>query len=747
MKYIGKTIARNDAHGFAMGTTEFGADRHLPGMLVAKAFRSTEVHAIVESLDVSAARSYPGVVCVVTAKDIPGVNLHGLHKLDQPILVDVGSRVRMYGEPLAVVAADDLETVDAALKLIKVTYRQLPIIDDPEEAAKEGAPQLHPEQFAKEYEYVFGDVDKAFAEADVVVDYRIDIPRQEHAYMETEAGITYYDPDGIITSFSPSQEPFNIRHQVARTLGLPVGKVRAIVPPLGGSFGGKQSMTMHLHSALITFYTKRPVQIVWTREESFLMSVKRHPGRIDYKIAATKDGKLTAIKVDFLLDAGAYTEHSPGVTMAVGQAAIGPYRVPNVDVRGKSVYTNNPISGAFRGYGGPQANVAIERALHNLAAKLGIDQAEFRRMNALKQGDKVGNDWMITDSNATLVETIDRIIDAAGDKPVQTDPVKKIGRGIACGIPQFDVSAKPYNGLTGAGAEVEMFFDGTFQVRTGIVEMGTGIRTALAQIVAEEMNVDMDKVDVVLSDTSLVPKAGPTVASRAMYCAGNAVLEAVRTLRERLFKRAGRLFGTPEYTIRIEDGFIFTIGREDEKIPLNQFAADAFVLGENLVSFAWVVGTHARLGHTYITTLADVEVDVETGVVKVLFLGSCHDSGKVINPLSVQGQLVGGAVMGQGWALSEDMKSRRGRILNRSLAEYFIPTSLDIADRTVGISIEDPYPTGPYGAKGVGEHSTYTVAPAILNAICDAVDIDLKSFPATSELVWMELQKKRKNNK
>lgn len=743
-RYIGKKVNRNDAKGLAMGEVIYGGDLKLPNMLVAKAFRSNVVHADVLSIDTSEALMVPGVVKIITAEDIPGVNLHGIHKLDQPVLVPVGGRVRMLGDPIAVVAAERMDVVDKALSLIKVQYKALKIVSDPILACKEGSFQVHDDKYAKEYEYSTGDVDKTLNDADVVIEHTQHIPMQEHAYIETEAGISYYDPQGVLVSYSPSHDPFNIRHQIARTLGITVGKVRAIVPPLGGSFGGKQAMTVHLHTALISFITKRPVRMVLTREESMMVSVKRHSGVINMKLGATKDGKITALKADFILDAGAYTDHSPGVTTSVGVTLPGPYYIPNISVEGKAIYTNNPIGGAFRGYGGPQSTVALERAIYILAEKLGMDQVEIRKKNSLQMGDKVGNSVMITDSKVTICDTIDKVLEAAGSLPKPSGPTKKVGRGIACGIPQFDISAKPYNGLTGIGAEVELLFDGTLQARTGIVEMGTGIRTAIAQVVAEEMNVNMDNIEVILSDTMLTPKAGPTVASRSMYCAGNAVKNAAIQLRERIFDKAAIKFGVPSYCIRIDDEKIFALGMEEKVMTLEEFAGSAFVEGVNLVSYSWFVGTHAKLGQTYLTSLADVEVDIETGETEVLFLGTCHDTGKVINPLSVKGQIIGGAVMGKGWALTEEIKTINGELINKTLEKYYIPTSLDIPDKTVAISIEDPYPSGPYGAKGVGEHSMYTIAPAILNAICDAVKINLTTFPATPELVWREMRNQGK---
>lgn len=747
---IGKVIPRIDAINLATGKTQFCADKTIEGMLFAKTCRSKEVYAQILSIDTSKAKALPGVVAVATAEDIPGLNLHGIHILDQAVLVPVGGMVRLVGEPIAIVAAESIQLAEQAVELIQAEYRKLEPITDFEAACLDGSEQIHKDmKFAKEYCYNAGDINKGFFEADIIVEHTQYMPRQEHAYLETEAGIAYYDYDGMLTVYSQSQEPFGIRHQVARSLNLPVGKVRAIVPPVGGAFGGKQSMTVHIHIALLTYMTKRPVQMVWTREESLLMSTKKHPAIYRCKLGAKNNGLFTAFSVDYLLDAGAYTEHSPGVTMCAGQTAVGPYHIPNIEVMGRAVYTNNPISGAFRGYGGPQSTCAIERTIHKLAKQLNLDQAEIRRKNSLKIGDKPGNREMVIDSKVTLIETINNVIAASGKKPEPSSKYKKTGRGIACSIPQFDVSAKPYNGLTGAGAEVELFFDGTVQIRSGIVEMGTGIRTALAQIVSQELSIDINKIEVILSDTAITPKAGPTVASRSMYCVGNAVKQATEQLKQRICDRAGIIFNVPSYCIEVKNERVFLKGMESKGFSLKEFAVSAFITGTNLVSYIYFKGVHAKLGHTYVSTLADVEVDEETGQVEILFIATSHDAGKIINPLSVKGQLVGGAVMGQGWALMENMQSLGGKILNRTLAEYLIPTSLDIPRKTEVISVEDPYPTGPYGAKGVGEHSMYTIAPAILNAIEDAVGIDLNTFPATPEVVWRALQEQgeRKANR
>lgn len=743
MKYVGKTLPRIDALNMALGRTEYCADRALPDMLIAKTFRCPLVSGIVRSLDVSQARALPGVIAVATAEDIPGVNMHGIHVLDQNVLVPVGGRVRMQGEPLAIVAAIDERTALRAVELMHAEYEALPVIDDPEEACKPETPTIHDGvRFPKEYAYSHGDLEKGFAEADVVFEETYHTPRQEHAYIETEAGIAYYDYDGVLTLFSPSHEPFNIRHQVGRTLNIPVGKVRAIVPPLGGSFGGKQNMTVHLHAALLCYMTKRPVQMIWSREESLMMSTKRHPSRMQCRLGMKKDGMITAFDADFLLDGGAYTEHSPGVTMGAGLTIPGPYKIPALRVTGRAVLTNNPISGAFRGYGGPQGSFAIERLLNKAARTLQIDQAEIRRKNSLQMGDQPGCAIMVLDSKVTLIETIDKAMELIGELPKPSAPHKRVGRGIASSIPQFDVSAKPYNGLTGIGAQVELMFDGTVQVRTGIVEMGTGIRTALAFVAADELGVPLEKVQVVLSDTMLVPKAGPTVASRAMYTAGNAVKNAAEQLRGRLLARAGRQLGLPAHALEMKNERICVKSREEMGYSLKEFAANAFVLGENMVGYDWFVGTHAGLGHTFVSTVCDVEVDIETGETEILNLVTAHDVGHAINPLSVYGQLVGGAVQGVGWTMMENMQAADGKIVNTTLSEYYIPTALDIPRKTGVALIEDPYPTGPYGAKGVGEHAMYSITPAIINAIENAAHISLTEFPATAETVWRALRSK-----
>ena len=745
-RFIGKNLARQDAIDAATGKAVYCADRVIEGMLYAKTVRCNGVYGRLKSVDTTRASALDGVVFIATAEDIPGVKFHGISLIDQPVLVEVGGIFRLPGEPVAIVAAETERIAEQAVGMIEVEYEEFEPITDYLLACEPESPMIHNIRFPKEYDYAHGDVVKGFQEADIIFKYVQHVPGQEHAYLETEAALAYYDYEGVLTLVSQAHEPFGIRHQVARSLALSVGKVRSIVPTLGGSFGGKQNMTVHIHAALITYHTKRPVHMVWSREESFALSTKRHRGVFRYEIGAKKDGKLTAIKVDYTLDAGAYTEHSMGVTMCAGQSAIGPYYIPNVEVTGRSVFTNNPIAGAFRGYGGPQSVCGLERAMYKLAVELGVSPVDIRLKNMLRIGNKVGNREMVMNTDSNLQPTIESVLQMAeNEKPQPSGSGKLVGRGLACALPQFDVSAKPYNGLTGAGAEVEVFFDGTLQVRTGLVEMGTGLRMALAQLAAETMGVDISNIEVILSDSALTPKAGPAVASRSLYCGGNAVVAAAKELKSRLMLHAAKMFASEENRISF-DGKKFTEHKTHKELLLREVASNAFLTGVNLVGYAWIVGTEILLGHTHISTLADVEVDVITGEIELLLLATCHDSGKMINPLSVKGQLYGGAVMGQGWAINENLQVKGGRLVNRTLSEYLIPTSLDIAKTTkIGI-IEDPYPDGPFGAKGVGEHSMYTIAPAIMNAIEDATGVSLRYFPATPETVWKEMRRQASEN-
>lgn len=740
-KYVGKAVTRLDGLDLVTGRAKFSRDFTLPGMLHAKTVRSPHPHARVLRICTDKVFSLGSPVVVATARDIRGINRFGSPIADQPVLVAEGETVKLVGDPVALVAAETEEAALQAAKLVEVEYELLDAVTDPEVACLDTAPLIHKSRFCGEYEYKRGDVEKGFNEADVVVERVFLTPRQEHAFIEPEGGVAYLEPDGTVVIYAALQDPFTVRAMVARALGIKEHKVRAIIPPIGGAFGGKQTISIHIHAALLATMTGRPVRLVWTREESFLMHPKRHPSRIKGKIGLRRDGRITAYSADILFDAGAYAAQSPGVIYWAGQHAAGPYYIPNLHISGRAVYTNNPISGAFRGFGAPQAVTALERILDVAAKEIGMDAAEVRRRNALVQGQEPGLREVVLDGRVTLIDTIDRALEVAGPPPSQQTESKKVGRGIACAMPQFDVSAEPIQDLRGTGAVVEMFRDGTAQVRIGVVEMGTGITTVLRQIVAEELSIPIDDVSIIFGDSQLAPKSGPTVASRSVYTCGNAVRSACKALRQRLVEKASEIFGVKSHLIRLEDGFVYIKDQKESGIRIADLADRAFYEGVNLTSNVWFVGEHAGAGHTFVTTIADVEVDTGTGEVRVLKLVICHDAGRALNPLNLRAQLLGGATQSLGWAVMEDMITDGGKLMTPSLAEYYVPTSMDIPDEMQVVVVEEPYPTGPYGAKGAGEFGCFTTAASVLNAVANALGIEFYKFPVTPDRVWEELNK------
>jgi CO/xanthine dehydrogenase Mo-binding subunit len=746
-KYIGKAIPLFNGEDLVTGRVKFSRDLTLPGMLHAKTLRSPHPHARVIKIDTGPALDLDGVVAVATASDVRGINRYGPRIPDQPVLVAEGDTVKMVGDPVAVVAAESEETALKATRLVRVDYEILEPVFDPERACSEESPLIHSERFQGTYEFVRGDVQKGLSESYLAIEETFYSPRQEHAYLEAEGGIAYLDLDGSLVIYAGMQDPYLVRGTVAQTLGMTEHKVRAILPPMGGALGGKQSVSVHIHIALLTMMTKRPVRMLWDREESLMVHPKRHPARLTCRIGVDRDGKIIAYSVDALFDGGAYAHQSPGIIYWGGMHGAGPYYIPNLSVTGKVVYTNNPPSGAFRGYGGPKFTTALERMCDMASRKLGMDPVEIRRRNALTQEDEPGLREVVLDSRVTLNDTIDRALEAAGPRPAPPDisrgrATKRVGRGIACAMPLFDVSSKPIVGLKGTGAIVEMARDGSVEVRVGVVEYGTGITTVLKQIVAEELNLSVEKIGIVFGDSRLAPKSGPSVGSRAAYACGNAVRQAAVALRNRLVEKAAEIIGAAPCAIRIEGDSVFVQGREHEALTMNTVAERAINEGVNLTSYVWFEGSHAGEGHTFLTHVADVEVDTETGEVKVLKLVTAHDAGIVLNPLGLRGQLLGGAIQMLGWGLSEDMPAENGKFATSSLGEYLVPTSLDVPESMPVVHLEDPYPTGPYGAKGAGEHATYACAAAIFNAIADATGLDIRRWPATPSRIWEGLKHK-----
>jgi CO/xanthine dehydrogenase Mo-binding subunit len=730
---IGAAVPRLEGKAMVKGTLKYASDMSIPGMLFGKTHRSPHPHARIKRIDTTRAEQLPGVVAIVTAEDVEGINLHGRDPMvDQPVLVAIGDVARMVGDPIVAVAAESEKIAEEAANLIEIEYEVLDPIDDPEKVLQ--APEdhlIHETAFCGEFDIEKGNPAEGINEADVIVEATYVLPRQEHSYIETESCVVIPEYDGTLAVVGCSQDPHYSRYSISQSLGMRENQVRFVTPPMGGSFGGKQSITVHIICAILAQKTGRPVKMVLTRDESMIVSVKRHPGRVRHRIGATRKGKLTFIEVDYLLDGGPYGWATPGVTFLMGEALISSYDVPHVSIRGRGVYTTNPMSGAFRGFGVLQGTTVTELQIDRLARKLQIDAAEIRRLN-FRQDDETDP---ANAANSELV--LSTALDEAGEFLQINDSGKLRGRGISFMRPLFDISSVTEQDCRGTGATIEMLRDGSVEVRSGVVEMGTGITTTLAQITASELGVPIDEVRVVSGDSQRTIKQGPTLGSRSAYASGNAVKLAVEELRNRLAMEAARHLGDDldEKDIKFENGMAVDRNDQARAVNIKELTNLCFTNGINLSVDSWFVTDHAEDGHSQVAAVVDVEVAVDTGEVSVLQCIIAHNCGKVLSPLNARGQLIGGALQGIGYALMEEVVALQSEPKTESLTDYLIPTALDAPNIKVFL-LEEPYPTGPYGARGLAEHGTDVLPAALLNAVARAIEKEIETFPVTPPRVY-----------
>ncbi|MFQ5407222.1 MAG: xanthine dehydrogenase family protein molybdopterin-binding subunit [Anaerolineales bacterium] len=740
---IGQPIPRIDGAMKTTGLQRFGADYYVAGMLHLKVVRSPHPHAKVLSIDPNPALEQRGVEAVITAADIKGLNRHGLAGPNRPALIPVGDNVRYIGDPVAIVAAETLELAEQAAELVRVEYEPLPAVFDPAAALEPGAPMLNydgDDNVVSTYEFERGDVDAALRASDVVIERTYSVPSQEHVQLEPEAGIATVDPEGYLTIYAASQDPIYILRMVSQALGVAQSKIRVKSLVSGGSFGVKSHINVQVHLALAALVTKRPVKLVWTREESIAAHPHRHPAVLQYRFGADQHGKFTALDVNVLADSGAYPTSSMWVFKVLCNAVPGPYDFPNIRVRGKVVATNNPIKGTFRGYGDPQGFTPTEMTVNLMAERLGIDPVEIRLLNGHTAESDLPQHGVVNDHPIMLEETVRQALDIAGPKPAPSRPGVKVGRGLGCVMPSFDTAGGKWGAMAGTAANVEILPDGDVVVRCGVSEIGVGITTVLAQVAAEELGVDIERVEVVFGDSLISPKAGPSVASRQAYTAGNAVQQACQILRERMTQIAARDLGVEVDDVFRAWGKFVVEGDPSRSLTVGEVAASMYGTGVDREAYYWFRAQHAEYGHLYVTALVDLEVDMETGLIEILQVVNSHDTGKALNPLNVRGQLIGGGSQGIGWALMEDMLEKDGHLRAASLTEYLTPTSMDIPGAYKTVIIEAPYPSGPYGAKGVGEHGMDSTPAAILNAIHDATGIMVDSWPVTPEKLWRAIR-------
>lgn len=740
------------------GSLPFADDREFPGMAYGKVLWSRYPHAEILGVDTSKAEEVPGVIKVLTAQDVPGRNGFGslpTHP-DQPILCK--DRVRYLGDAIALVIAESEDIAKGALSLIEVKYKPLLGVFQPGDSLKTDSPKLHPGgNVAKHLIHETGAVDEVKDRAYIKVQGHYETPAVEHAYLEPEAGIGVMDEDENFTLYAPTQFPFEIKRQLVEVLKLPEEKIRVVVTPLGGGFGGKCDATVEFLLAVGAYAIKRPLKITLTREESLRVSSKRHPYFMDYEVGATKDGKLLYVDAKLLSDAGPYTNLSPRV---IDQACIfscGPYVVPNLRVEGWAVYTNNANCSAFRGFGINQAAVAIETMIDEIARKLGMDPFDLRYLNALDVGDETISGEILK-ASVGIKETI-RLAKEPSYKALKeyqdthSKGSKKIGLGVASGFKNVGAGKGK---IDDAGAVLELQDNGIVRVRVSAVDMGQGIRTTMAQITAETLGVGIKQLEIITGDTLLTPKHGGAVGERQTLISGNAMLFAAQKFLAALKEKAGDIYDCdPEEIVlnndcilagnKMIDTLLGLAGKLQEKGDF--LKAEYYYVAPQTFALADVEGRKSVSkeeyrnypAYAYTTQTAIVEVDTDTGNVRLLKVIAAHDVGRIINPVKIEGQIEGSCSMGQGYALTEEYVVEDGIHKTKTYGRLGIPTILDTPEYE-HILVEDPEPNGPYGAKGISEVATVPMTPAILNAIYDAVGVRVTSLPATPDKILSLLQ-------
>lgn len=740
MHALGKSAKRVDAYSKVTGEALYPGDINMPDQAVMKILFANRPHAVIRSIDTSRAEALPGVIAVFTAKDVP-VNEYGLNIMDQPVLCGPGSskpytdRVRFVGDQVALVVAESEAIATQGRDLISVDYEDLPVITDPKLAMQADALLLHPDKDSNvfcHYRIRKGDVDAAFASAHVIIEGEYRTPVQEHAFLQPEAGIAYIDEEGRVTVQVAGQWTHEDQEQIAHALDLPLDQIRVIYPAIGGAFGGREDMSVQIVLALAAWRLhqrgiNRPVKIIWSREESIMGHHKRHPYFIEARWGATKEGKLVAAEARLVADGGAFAYTS---TKVLGNATLmctGPYEIPNVRVDAYAVYTNNLPNGAFRGFGGPQGAFAAETQMNRLAEALGMDPVEIRMRNLLQEGSllSVGTPLPKGVSLSMVVEECARsagwqktgdgwFLPSNGDvevnKPVSNNVLR--GTGFACAFKNVGFS---FGYQENSWATVELH--GGAEIERAVVhhagaDVGQGAHTVFQQLAAESLSLPLEKVEMVVSDTATTDNSGSTSASRLTFMAGNAIKGACEQALEKW--------------------------RAEERPAIVRYQ----YLAPKTTAYDHETG-HAmpNFSYGYVAQAATVEVDTETGHVRILDIISADDVGKALNPQQVRGQIEGAVVQAAGYTIMENFVQKDGYVQTQHLSTYLIPTVLDIPDEVQSLILEYPDPIGPWGARGMAEMPFLPLAPAVIAALHDATGVWFYQFPLTPERVLRGLGK------
>jgi CO/xanthine dehydrogenase Mo-binding subunit len=761
MKAVGQNIPRREGVDKLTGSARYIDDISFDGMLYGKTIRSTVARGRIKSISFDPAFDWSRAL-IADYRDIPGPNIVALIEDDQPLLAE--SDVRHIEEPIILIATEEKHVLDRLNRFINIEYDEMEPVLTIEAALGRDQVIFGSDNVFKQLVIGRGDPDEGFARADLIVEGEYRVPHQEQLYIEPQGVIAVPGPNQM-TVLGSMQCPYYVHRAVKQLLNLTDEQTVVIQTTTGGGFGGKEEYPSMIagHAALLAYKAGRPVKLIYDRAEDIAATPKRHPGIIRHRSGVMRDGRLVASEIDIVLDGGAYITLTPVVLSRGAIHASGPYRCDNIRITARAVATNTPPNGAFRGFGAPQVAFAYEMQMEKIAAALGIDPVEVRRINMVREGDITATGQQLKWS-VGAGDVLEAAVERSGYRAIKesiaaargsistgdsTGSPKRKRRGI--GISLFFHGA----GFTGSGeakmkaqAGVEITSEGRVRILAGSTEIGQGTRTIFSQIVADEMSLTLDSIDMEEPDTRLVPDSGPTVASRTCMIVGRVVQLAAREVKDRLLSFVAERHGAPE--VELTNGRFIEGDKEFEgfsdiarEYVVQRGDLRAFVRYSHPAGIEWDDETYtgdAYPVYSWGADVAEVEVDLDTCEVTVLKLTTAHDLGRAIHPVLAEGQIEGGALQAVGYGLLEELVWDRGRIINNRLTNYIIPTSLD-APEMESIIIENAYPHGPFGAKGVGELPIDGPAPAIAAAVFSATGAFVNEIPITPERLMAEMEK------
>jgi len=753
---VGQRIQNVDAVEKVTGAAKFTIDLKLPGMLYGKILRSPYPHAKIINIDTSKAEKLRGVKAVITAKDTPKIKFGLVKGLEDKLPLE-DEKVRFIGDEIAAVGAIDEEIAKEAMELIKVDYEILTPVFEPQEAMLTHALRIHGHMDSNVVRFAdmeCGHVEEGFAESDLVIEDKFITQAQSHCCMEVHCCIAQWDPSGKVTVWSSTQVPHSLRSRLATVCKIAASHIRVIKPYVGGGFGSKADMDpMEPISVFLSMKAGKPVKIENSRKEEFFATRTRHPVISRLKFGFKKNGALVAKQAKVIIDNGAYCSHGPGVLSYNCALFSALYRVPNIKYEGSLVYTNKTYGGACRGYGDPQATFGQEVIMDMASERLGLDPIELRLRNANRPNEVTANAVRIT--SCGLTECIEKSAESFGwGKSLERkNRVKGRGAGVASMI--YTGGGSKGSGSNYSGASVKINIDGSVSLFVGASDIGQGSNTILSQITAEVLGLSIEDIRIISSDTDLTPACFGTFGSRVTFCAGNAVLSASKQAREQLLNLAGEILEENSKDLEIRDKKIFVKKDPDRDVTIAEVARWSYFQKDSpIITSGYYNGPYlpkhdpiTYYGYpspalVFATHIAEVEVDSETGAVSLKNFVAAHDLGRAINPETAEGQIEGGVMMGLGWALTEEVIFEKGEFKNPSFRDYKLLTALDIPEITP-ILVESVDPNGPFGAKGLGECAMVPTAPAVVNAIYNAIGVRIKNLPATPEKILAEIKKLR----